>query len=91
LPRHLLCTRKGTGGADVLRGTNRYDILCGGRGSDRLYPRKGKDWVYAGPGRDVIGARDGFADVISCGKGYDVVRVDSRDRARKDCERVKRG
>ncbi len=91
LPRHLLCTRKGTGGADVLRGTNGYDILCGGRGNDRLYPRKGKDWVYAGPGRDVIGARDGFADVISCGKGHDVVRVDSRDRARNDCERVKRG
>jgi N-acetylglucosamine-6-sulfatase len=91
LPRHLLCTRKGTGSADVLRGTNGYDILCGGRGNDRLYPRKGKDWVYAGPGRDVIGARDGFADVISCGKGHDVVRVDSRDRARNDCERVKRG
>jgi hypothetical protein len=76
-------------GSDQLAGSGRYDIVCARGGNDWIDPGGGADYVFAEGGNDRVSARDGQRDVISCGPGTDVALVDSSDRARADCERVR--
>jgi RTX calcium-binding nonapeptide repeat (4 copies) len=91
LSRRLLCTEVGTNGNDRLVGSTRYDIVCARGGDDWIDAGAAADYVFADEGYDRILARDGYADVTSCGPGYDVARVDLSDRPRSKCERVSRG
>jgi arylsulfatase A-like enzyme len=91
LSRRLLCTEVGTNGNDRLVGSARYDIVCARGGDDSIDAGAAADYVFADEGNDRILARDGYADVISCGPGNDVARVDLSDRPRSNCERVSRG
>jgi hypothetical protein len=50
----------------------------------------GADLVLLGDGADVVLARDGEADTIICGKGYDVVEADVIDSVNANCEAVSR-
>jgi Ca2+-binding RTX toxin-like protein len=56
------------------------NTLVGGPGFNRF---------DAGAGNDVINARNGRAELVSCGSGRDRARVDRSDRVR-NCERVQR-
>lgn len=89
---------KGLGGDDCLfgnKGSDRVlgdagnDRISGGNRRDRLVGGPGNDRIRAGSGGDVIKARDGEADRIDCGGGFDVAIADRADRVR-GCERVRR-
>lgn len=89
---------RGRGGDDCLVGGPGRDRLVGGPGFDRLTGGRGADTLVGGPGvnrfdagagNDVIEARNGRAELVSCGSGRDRARVDRRDKVRR-CERVKR-
>jgi peptidoglycan/xylan/chitin deacetylase (PgdA/CDA1 family) len=84
-------------GRQVLRGTSAGDSLSGGPGNDALYGRggadrltggPGSDTISGGPGADLILAADGNSDVVRCGPGRDVARVDPSDRVSSSCEVV---
>jgi hypothetical protein len=77
----------GLGGNDVLLGLAGSDVLYGGLGDDLLDGGSGRDRLYGGPGNDTLRARDGQRDVVDCGPGRDVARVDRLDRV-SACERV---
>ena len=62
-------------------GTNRADRITGTAGFDTVSGRRGADRI------NVAG---GWADVVDCGQGRDVVIADRRDRVARDCERVQR-
>jgi Ca2+-binding RTX toxin-like protein len=68
-------------GNDVLNGRNLEDTLTGGPGRDR---------ISGGKARDTIRVRDGQRDVVACGRGWDTVFADRKDRVSKDCEKVRR-
>jgi Ca2+-binding RTX toxin-like protein len=85
-------------GGDVERvdGGSGNDTLIGGAGGDQLYGGAGTDTLDGGPGADllsggldgdVIRARDGVADLISCGDGGDAAVTDQLDAA-DSCETV---
>ena len=78
-------------GGGRIDGTGFADQICGRRGADEIHPGYGKDYVTAGAGPDVIYARDGYRDVISCGRGRDRVIADRKDKVSRSCERVRRG
>lgn len=87
----------GTPRADVLVGSSEDDVIFGRGGADRIFGKggndrlsggPGRDRIYGGPGRDLILARGGGADLVDCGPGKDVARVDARDRVRH-CEMVR--
>jgi N-acetylglucosamine-6-sulfatase len=48
-----------------------------------------RDWICAGRGADVVRVRRGGRDVVRCGPGRDVARVDRRDVVRSGCESVR--
>jgi arylsulfatase A-like enzyme len=91
LSRKLLCTHVGTDSADALVGSGRYDIVCARSGDDWIDAGDAADYVFAEAGNDRVYTRDGHSDVIACGTGRDLAVVDSTDRPRSDCERVRRG
>lgn len=83
------------GGTDELRGTESNDRLVGGGkddvvsglgGDDELYGGGGRDLILGGAGDDFVEAKDGEADVISCGPGNDVASLDRFDRVEGDCK-----
>ena len=78
-------------GGGRIDGTASADQICGRRGADEIHPGYGKDYVTAGAGPDVIYARDGYRDLISCGRGRDRVIADRKDRVSRSCERLRRG
>ena len=78
----------GGAGNDTLRGGADADVLAGGSGIDSLNGGLGGDVLNGGDGNDLIEARDGVADKVSCGVGYDEARVDPVDYVAPDCERV---
>jgi Ca2+-binding RTX toxin-like protein len=89
---------RGIGGDDCLVGGDGGDRLLGGSGNDRLTGGPGADTLVGGdgvnrydggPGADTVRARNGRRELVSCGSGRDVARVDRRDRVR-GCERVRR-
>jgi Ca2+-binding RTX toxin-like protein len=73
--RDVIC---GLGGNDVVVGLGGDDILVGGPGSDYLVPGAGHDRVLGGLGNDLVLARDGRADIVLGGLGFDRVRPDRR-------------
>jgi hypothetical protein len=79
----------GLGGADRIDGSTGADKLNGGDGGDRLAGGPGLDRLSGGPGVDVIQARDGARELVRCGPGRDLARLDRRDRA-IGCERMRR-
>ena len=74
-------TRLGTARAEVVRGTARGDFID---------PRAGRDRVFGLGGADRIKVQDRFVDAVVCGRGWDTVTADLRDRVRPDCEVVSR-
>jgi Ca2+-binding RTX toxin-like protein len=79
----------GGAGRDRLLGGVGFDRLTGGRGGDTLVGGAGVNRYDAGAGNDVVNARNGRAELVSCGSGRDRARIDRRDKVR-NCERVKR-
>lgn len=91
-----------TGGdaGDVLVGGAAAETLDGALGNDQVTGGGGVDTLRGGGGDDVIDARDGVADVISCGTGRDSVIADLVDPLAQSflpalpreqlCERVER-
>lgn len=79
----------GSSGKDRLLGGPGYDRLTGGSGADTLIGGPGVNRYDAGAGNDVVNARNGRAELVSCGSGRDRARVDRSDKVRS-CERVER-
>ena len=76
----------GTYGDDVINGLAGGDRIDGREGNDRLTGGPGKDQILGGPGDDRINAKDGAADVVTCGAGKDRAVVDRKDRV-SGCEK----
>ena len=76
----------GTGG-DTLIGSAGNDLLYGNDGSDILDGGAGADLLAGGADNDTIAARDGVADLISCGDGADALTSDQLDAA-DSCESI---
>jgi hypothetical protein len=68
-------------GARLIVGTPRADVLLGTAQADQ---------ISAGAGNDRIDVAAGGRDRVSCGRGSDVVAVDSSDKVGSDCETVTR-
>jgi Ca2+-binding RTX toxin-like protein len=77
----------GGSGDDALTGTGGPDQLYGGLGADALDGAGGSDVLVGGAGDDALRARDGVADLVSCGDGADGAIVDQLDAA-DSCEAV---
>jgi hypothetical protein len=69
----------GQRGPDLLSGGRKRDYLSGGRGHDTM---KGLG------GRDLLVARDHTRDLVRCGPGFDIAKVDRIDQLRR-CEDVR--
>lgn len=93
-------TIRGGAGNDVLRGGDDADVIWGGAGNDvihggggddTLIGGKGTDTIHGGSGDDLIRVRDGDSDLVQCGAGTDVARVDfgGIDSTNASCERVR--
>jgi N-acetylglucosamine-6-sulfatase len=79
----------GLGGADTVRAGAGADSVRGGHGADYIVAGAGRDSVEGGPGDDRIFVRDRFRDVVTCGRGFDRVVGDRRDRAAAGCDVVR--
>jgi Ca2+-binding RTX toxin-like protein len=77
----------GGSGDDALTGTSGPDQLYGGPGADALDGAGGSDVLVGGAGDDTLRARDGAADLVSCGDGADGAVLDQLDAA-DSCEAV---
>ncbi|WP_445150958.1 MopE-related protein [Baekduia sp. Peel2402] len=75
----------GGSGGDALSGAGGPDQLYGGPGADTLDGGGGSDLLVGGADGDVINARDGAADLVSCGDGADSAVLDQLDAA-DSCE-----
>ena len=74
-------------GDDTLIGSSGNDLLYGNAGNDTLDGGAGADLLAGGADNDTIAARDGIADLISCGDGSDALTSDQLD-APDSCESV---
>jgi hypothetical protein len=74
----------GLGGIDIIdlhavglaAGFTGTAALDGGDGADQLFGSTLPDEVRGGSGPDVIAERDGVADTVDCGDGFDAVQAD---------------
>lgn len=66
------CTKKGTGGVDVLKGTKKRDVLCGKGGDDLIIGKGGNDVLKGGAGDDALTGKSGD-DTLSGGPGDDTL------------------
>jgi hypothetical protein len=73
---------RGTSAGDVLLGEGGDDLVLGGGGPDLILPGLGRDVVRGGAGNDWLYVRDGAADAVGGGPGFDRGDADSRDRLR---------
>jgi hypothetical protein len=64
------------------------DVLVTGFGADKLTGGDGTDALSGGAGADTLEARDGAADVLTCGGGTDGGNADAVDSLATDCESV---
>lgn len=78
---------RGVAGPDTIVGGAESDNVYGGTGNDALTGGGGVDLLSGGDGNDAINARDGVADVVTCGDGSDTVVADAVDTV-VDCEAV---
>ena len=72
-------TLRAGSGNDALYGSVRADRINGEAGKDELYAGAGRDIIFGGYGGDTIYAKDGYADIVDCGGGYDWVQRDVFD------------
>jgi Ca2+-binding RTX toxin-like protein len=68
----ILCTIKGTSGANTLTGTGGNDVICGMGGNDTISGVGGADTLFGGTGNDTINGGSGN-DVIVGGPGSDTL------------------
>jgi Ca2+-binding RTX toxin-like protein len=66
----------GGSGHDALIGGDGDDSLSGGAQNDRLSGGTGEDELVGGRGSDAFFARDGYADSLAGGAGFDEARID---------------
>ena len=93
-------TLNGGPGRDLIFAQRGVDTVYGGGGNDDLWALARRDVTHeagepadtvdGGAGNDRIHVRDGEADTVTCGAGFDVVRADFKDKVATDCERVRR-
>jgi Ca2+-binding RTX toxin-like protein len=93
-------TLNGGPGPDRIFAQRGVDTVNGGDGSDDLWALARKDvtrvagepadTLNGGEGNDRFHVRDGEADTVNCGPGFDVVAADRKDVVASDCEFVKR-
>jgi Ca2+-binding RTX toxin-like protein len=75
------------GGDDTIKGDKGLaelieSELSGDDGDDLVRGTDGEDRLNGGQGRDLIRARDKAEDLVDCGTGFDVAKVDKRDFVR---------
>jgi hypothetical protein len=75
------------GGDDTVKGDKGLaglieSELSGDDGDDLVRGTDGEDRLNGGAGRDLIRARDKAEDLVDCGTGFDVAKVDRRDFVR---------
>jgi Ca2+-binding RTX toxin-like protein len=75
------------GGDDTLKGDKGLARLIeselnGDDGDDVVRGTDGEDQLNGGAGRDLIRARDRAEDLVDCGTGFDIAKVDKRDFVR---------
>jgi Ca2+-binding RTX toxin-like protein len=82
---------RGGPGFDQLFGDQGKDRLIGGRHGDFLFGEQHDDQLFAGRGGDEVNAAANESstgnDVIRCGPGRDVARINRNDRI-LGCERI---
>lgn len=78
----------GGSGHDALWGGAGADFLNGGPQNDRLTGGGGEDQLLGGRGSDAFFARDGGADSLSGGSGFDEARIDVGLDATSSIERL---
>lgn len=78
----------GGSGHDALMGGAGEDSLAGGGQNDRLTGGSDEDQLFGGRGSDAFFARDGYADSLSGGAGFDEARVDAGVDGLTGIERV---
>jgi Ca2+-binding RTX toxin-like protein len=83
-------TVSGGPGNDEIGGGDGNDRMAGGPGDDVLEAALGLDRLAGDEGSDNLGSRDGLADNVSCGTGFDRVDADTFDQVADDCESVTR-
>jgi hypothetical protein len=64
------------------------DVLAGGPNRDGLIGGRGHDTVKGGAGGDFLLARDKTRDIVRCGRGPDIAKVDRFDHLHR-CEDVR--
>src|SRR4029079_1873688 len=74
-------------GQDALVVSGASEGLAGGLGNDAIDGGGGADLLLGGSGDDTLAARDGIAEVVSCGDRTDHAVVDQLD-APDSCEGV---
>jgi hypothetical protein len=72
-------------GTDTLVGTEASNDLYAGFGDDVVDARAGADQIDLGAGDDRAATRDGFTDLVRCGRGNDSIDADQLD-VLSDCE-----
>jgi Ca2+-binding RTX toxin-like protein len=76
-------------GSDLIEGEGGDDVIRGGPGRDYIGGGPGRNTIDAGPGNDFVSSRNGKAEVIRCGHGFDRLVADPSDKPR-GCESVTR-
>jgi Ca2+-binding RTX toxin-like protein len=74
-------------GNDLIEAEGGDDVVHGGRGNDFIGGGPGRNRIDAGPGNDFVSSRNGKAEVIRCGRGFDKLSADRSDKP-VGCERV---
>jgi Ca2+-binding RTX toxin-like protein len=75
-------------GNDKLYGGSERDVIRGNRGDDHIAGGPGHDILLGGGDDDWIYSRDGERDYVNCGRGWDRVKADRKDKVSRDCEFV---
>jgi uncharacterized delta-60 repeat protein len=70
----------GAAGAETVFGGAGDDTIRGGDGNDYLAGGAGRDVIFGDGGNDQLIARDGLADVLDGGAGFDRASVDANDQ-----------
>ncbi len=69
----------GRKGNDRIHGLAGDDVLAGLEGDDAIWGDDGNDVLQGGPGYDTLYAVDGERDVVLCGPGGGLAKVDAKD------------
>jgi Ca2+-binding RTX toxin-like protein len=93
-------TQYGGPKGDIIFAERGVDVTYGGDGNDHLWAmahrdverRAGEpaDTLHGENGNDRFHVRDGEADTVTCGAGFDKVTADRKDNVAVDCEVVHR-